>query len=445
MNGNSMRFVISLVFLSHCFLSCEDVTVFGDTEKEVQTDEQQITVGACTTDEDCPQWTCVSSSCLNGECVPYRQSSPRLSMEAVSLDEQIVSVSVYGDQMAALTGEPNQDRSGPNSLGFGTRILTWSLDEPYPDGDDEMAFKAYESANWKAESSWSPNLERIIKMASLDPDEPLIETREPLEIRALTLHEDKLWIHAGSELKDLWWGKVGQNPSQGRYFRLAAPAQALVVDQDEAWVSVFDKGIERLSLIDQLESPDSLNPEPNARFNTPGRALFSRAGRSFVVVADAYAGLSLFLKRAQSSLDQSNAARRLVTPPQELSSQGRTTHLDLIADRVISAEFGAGLRITQINTEGGLSRQAQFELGAPVRWVKWVDPYTALAWVDGRGVLALDLLNLDPLPNTIAEINTREIAGELSQALAWSAHDRRFALVTGEGTLYQGKLSCMLD
>ena len=433
-------YFIMLIILN---LSCEEVTIFGEKEKEDRSlNEGGLTVGSCNNDEDCPQWSCVSSNCIEGECIPERSTLPRLNMTAVNLDETVISVSVYEDQMVALVGELNQEFIGPNSLGIGTKILSWALEEPYPEDRNVQSIKAYEDASWMADTSWTPNLQRITYTASLDPDEPLIETREPLDLRAVTLQEDKLWIHAGTELRDLWWGDIGQSPSNGRYFRLAAPAQAITVDQDEAWVSVYDKGLERLSLLDEPEESDIFSPEPNARFNTPGRALFSKAGRSFVVVADGYAGLSLFSKRAQSGLDQSNVARRLVTPPQELSSQGRTQHLDLIEDRIISAEFGTGIRITQVSAEGSLSKQIQFELGAAVRWVKWVDPYTALVWVDGRGVIALDFLKLDPLPEIIAELNTSQENEPVSKAMVWSGHGRRFALVNDEGTLYHGKLSC---
>ena len=432
-----------LIMLMTLNLSCEEVTVFGEKEQENRSlTEETLTVGSCNNDEDCPQWSCVSSSCIDGECLPERSALPRLSMTAVNLDEAVTSVSVFGDRMVALVGELNQEFTGPNSLGIGTKLLSWALEEPYPEDRNLQSIKAYEDANWIPDASWTPNLQRISYTASLDPEEPLIENREPLDLRAVTLQEDKVWIHAGMELRDLWWGEIGQTPSNGRYFRLAAPAQAITVDQDEAWVSVYDKGLERLSLLDESEESDGLSPEPNARFNTPGRALFSKAGRSFVVVADGYAGLSLFSKRAQSGLDQSNVARRLVTPPQELSSQGRTQHLDLIEDRIISAEFGSGVRVTRVSAEGSLSKEVQFELGAAVRWVKWIDPYTALVWVDGRGVISLDFLKLDPLPEIIAELNTNQEEEQASKAMVWSAHGRRFALVNDEGTLYHGKLSC---
>ncbi len=420
--------------------ACEEVTVFGESQKTVESNTERSTVGSCMSDEDCPQWACVSSTCIEGECVPKRGNRPELKMDKVLLDEPVVSVSVFASQMVALVGEPNTDQFGPHSLGTGQKLLAWSLETPYPDENaDLMSIKAYETADWIPKSSWTPSLQRTSYMASLDPEDPVIETKQDLELRAVTLQDEKLWIHAGPNLKDLWWGEFGQSESNGRYFRLAAPVQAVTSDEDEAWVSVYDKGLERLSLVEEAEV-DPLNQESNARFNTPGRALFSQAGRSFVIVADGYAGLSLFLKRAQSTLDQASAARRLVTPPQELSSQSRSAHLDLIEDRVISAEYGSGIRVTRISSEGSLVSEIEFELGGTVRWVKWIDPYTALAWVDGRGVLALDLLTSDLLPKVIAELNTD--AADYNEALVWSAHGRRFALLTNEGSLYQGRLSC---
>ena len=436
-----------LMIFSIAMLSCEEVTIFAQRDRvEGNVDEKPITVGSCEESEDCPQWRCVIAECIEGECIPSRQGRARLSLEQLDLDQPLVSISMAGAQLFGIEGAP-KEMAHPLSIGEGQSVLSWSLTAapPQEEGDRE-AQRAYEEATWMPESKWAPQLEQVSLISSLNPDEEPEEKRELLALRGVTATADKIWLHAGKELRDLWWGKMGQSVSEGQYFRLAAPAQSLVVDGDEAWVSVFDKGIERLELsLEQREASNDelLSNEANARFNTPGRALNVRAGRSVVVVADGYAGISLFSKRGVGGLDQENVNRRLVTPPQELATQGRTVHLDLTEDRLISAELGLGVSVVRMNAAGGLEREYTQELGGSVRWVHWIDPYTAIVWVEGRGLLALDLLR-EAGGMTIMEERTLDSAGaqEVSAAL-WSASGQRYALLTPEGSLYHGTLSCV--
>lgn len=437
---NAHRLVSMLCYVT-ILCSCEEVTIFAEAERPVVNEVDTLgTVGACLTNEDCPQWACVSSVCNDGLCVPKRPLTPRLTMEPIFLDQPLVSVSVEKDVMIGLVGELSTEMDHSHSLGTGQKLLSWTLSAPYPESEASSSdILAYEEANWIPENQWDPDFVKISFNASVDPSEPPTETREPITPKAITLQNGNLWVYAGEQIRDLWWGRFGQEVSAGTYFTLASPAQSIFVDGEEAWVSIFDKGLERLSLVEGDDDDDY--QEANARFNTPGRALNVKAGRSFVVVADGYAGLSLFSKRGAERLGTSNPARRLVTPPQELSTEGRTVHLDLIEDRVITAEYGLGVSVIRINAEGGLQREVSMELGGRARWVNWVDPYTALVWVDGRGVLALDLLTADQKPQVIAEIATSQ-ENDPTSALVWSAHEKRFALLTPEGTLYQGALSC---
>ena len=305
--------------------------------------------------------------------------------------------------------------------------------------------KAYEDATWSPENQWVPALERVSFTPSFNPDEEPTETREPLSLRAVNTLEGKVWISAGDQRRDLWWGSFGDSPQSGKYFKVAAPVQAIIVDGEEAWASVYDKGLERLELSESIAESDEEMGQPaqaNARFNTPGRAIAACAARSFIVVADGYAGLSLFAKREDAGLGTLNPSRRLITPPQALSTAGRTSHLDLIEDKVISAEYGLGVSISQVSAEGGLQRQMTVDLGGAVRWVHWVDPYTAIAWVDGRGALALDLLADE---DGLSVINLQSIGGEgfhPNIADVWTASGSRYALLTPEGDLYHGVLSC---
>ena len=136
-------------------------------------------------------------------------------------------------------------------------------------------------------------------------------------------------------------------------------------------------------------------------------------------------------------------ARRLITPPQELSTEGRVVHLDLIEDRVLSAELGMGVGVSRITPAGGLERELTFALGGDVRWVSWIDPYTPLIWVEGRGIVILDLLiTQDELPVVIAELSLEALGDPTLSAEVWSSDADRFALLTERGAIFEGSVTC---
>jgi hypothetical protein len=423
------RYFIALVMIASS--GCESTQIFAEPDRPPPPqDETLLSVGVCADDEDCPQWTCVTSICKEGQCIPERQSSPSLNVQAVLSEESYLSLSLRDDQLIAVIGEPDTDLAGAHSLGVGSGLRRWTL----------------EDGQWNESGDWSPSLVRITIRPPLivgaDPE----ESREPLTLRGVTLTEGGLWLHAGEALRDVWYGSWNQSTSQGTYHRLAAPLQAIIQDEEEAWASIFDKGLERLDLSPPMMSDDDMDEvvsfEANARFNTPGRALSAQAGRSFVVVADGYAGLSLFNKRGDTGLSSDNPARRLITPPQELSTEGRVVYIDLFEDRVMSAELGVGVGFSRITPEGGLKREFTVSLGGEVRWVSWVDAYTAIVWVEGRGVVALDLLSAEEAPSILAEVRLKEIANDEISAVIWSADQDRFALLNSNGTLFQGALNC---
>ena len=120
-------------------------------------------------------------------------------------------------------------------------------------------------------------------------------------------------------------------------------------------------------------------------------------------------------------------------------------HLDLIEDRVISAELGVGVSVNQITPEGGLSPIASVDLGGVARWVTWVDPYTALAWVDSRGLLLLDLLTSDQSPRVERVLDiAAELDRERFKVARWSAYRGEIALLSEEGDLAVAELQCAL-
>ena len=418
----------TLAMLISC--GCESTRIFGESERTPTPQEEvPLSVGVCVSDDDCPQWTCVSAVCSEGLCIPERQHPASIEVEAVSGENTYVSLSLRDDQLIAMVGEPDSERGGAHSLGVGEKVRRWSLDNDV----------------WDESGDWSPELVRVTVRPPLVVGDDPEEQREPLALRGVTLTEGGVWLHAGEQFRDLWYGSWNQSPAQGAYHRLAAPLQAVIQDEDEAWASIFDKGLERIDLSPPVMTGDEdeiASFEANARFNTPGRALSARAGRSFVVVADGYAGLSLFNKRGDAGLASDNPARRLITPPQELSTEGRVVHIDLFEDRVISAELGVGVGFSRITPEGGLTREFTISLGGEARWVSWVDAYTAVVWVEDRGVVALDLLTSEETPLILAEMSLPEVADAPISAEIWSADRGRFALLNSAGALFRGSLNC---
>ena len=421
---------LSSVFLvSILSLGCESVNVFAEPERPSQAQPEELTsVGLCMTEEDCPTWACVKSACQDGVCVPKREGTVSIWMEESSSQESYISLTLEEGELIALVGEPSQDSRLSLSRGTGSTLHRW-VTESLP---------MEEAITMNDPETWSPELIKIKVKPSLEVDGEPEEERVKLELRGVQLSDGEIFLGAGSQLQDLWRGDWNMASDQGQLYKLAAPVYHILKDQEEIWVSVFDKGLERLPLeMTEVEDDDTRSIE-TARFNTPGRALVARAGRSFVVVADGYAGLSLFEKRVGDALGTLQPARRLVTPPQELATQGRTQHIDLIEDRVISAELGAGVAFTRITPEGGLLRELVIELGGVVRWVSWIDPYTAMVWVEGRGLIALDLLTEDGLPIELANTWTEGLTAE-----QWVASEGRFALLNQTGKLFEGALTCL--
>ena len=241
----------------------------------------------------------------------------------------------------------------------------------------------------------------------------------------------------------------------GTITALSASAQSLVVDDDLLWVGVFQKGLELIDL-STLDEDDS-----HPRFNTPGRALAARAGRSYIVVADGFAGLSIFLKRADSGLETISPARKLVTPPQEVPTSGRVVDLDLLEGRVVSAEWGAGIGLSVIDPELGVQRQWVTAIDGEVSGVRWIDPYTALAWIRGKGVMSLDLLDprgpqllellsLTELPeeSPTAEMSmidapsAQEAATPSARWTAWSSLEGRVVGIGVDGVAWSSEYLC---
>lgn len=432
--GSSILYTLISCCILCGSIGCENTKIFANYEPDRIIEETAPrSVGICENDEDCPQWSCVKTQCEQGVCIPMRIPISTLWAQEVDAAQSFVSLALSSEELVALKGEVKEElRVLPaplHSLGEGDQLIRWSSSSTR---DLKTPLTETEPDEWK------PVLERITLRPAIGMDQAPTEQREPLSINGVSIAGGKVVLTAGETHRDLWIGAWGSDPDRGRYDRLAAPAQHILLDEDELWVSVFDKGLERLDLAEVSRASDETEAfEANARFNTPGRALSARAGRSFVVVADGYAGISLFSKRAIDALDTSGAARRLMTPPQELPTQGRAVHLDLIEDLLISAELGVGLSIVRITPEEGLTTEVKLEMGGEVRWVNWVDPFTALVWVEGRGVIVLDRLTEAGLPQELAQVEYRDISAAL-----WSATGGRFAFLTSEGRLHEGALKC---
>ena len=206
-------------------LGCESTKIFAEPERPpAPIDEALLSVGVCSVDEDCPQWTCVISTCKEGLCIPERIQSPSLEVNTLLSDEHYISLSLREDQLLAVVGEPDDTQEGAHSLGVGTGLRRWELDE---------------KGQWSEADQWSPELVRITIRPPLVLGDDPEEQREPLTLRGVTLTEGGVWLHAGDQLRDLWFGSWKQSTNQGTYHRLAAPLQSITQDEEEKYVSNF--------------------------------------------------------------------------------------------------------------------------------------------------------------------------------------------------------------
>jgi hypothetical protein len=346
--------VILLYGLVGSLLGCENTRIYAGAQLSMSSPSpEKKTLGVCEESQDCPQWSCIRVKCVQRECIPERKIGRWTDLTPLSAEgrgDRVTSVNLFKDGLYLSSVDSNDEETAQTA----SSISKYIRDE----------------GSWVAEDHINrPDVRSVFGISG----DGLI-TIEGEDSTTLTILNWRAAMRGGEA-------------ATGISTALSAPAQSVVVDDDLLWVGVFQKGVE---LID-LSSLDT--DETHPRFNTPGRALATRAGRSYIVVADGFAGLSIFLKRADSGLEIISPARKLVTPPQEVPTSGRVVDLDLLEGRVVSAEWGAGIGLSVIDPELGVQRQWVTAIDGEVSGVRFVDPYTALAWIKGKGVMSLDLLD----------------------------------------------------
>jgi hypothetical protein len=357
-------------------------------------------VGVCEADEECPQWACVESVCVEGRCVASRLKGVFSALTPLETpDEQPRVVGARWRAVSEATPELFTLLSSARDEAQGELLLSYGL-------EDEGRWRPLESQTLNS-PAWDLCIGEGGLLATLEGPE-----RRALRVRSFGTEQDGLEV------------------------RLSAPATRCVVREEGVWASVSDKGVE-------LINPELVREgEPSPRFDTPGRALDLSLGLSFVAVADGFAGVSLLMRRGLSGDDPRELSRALITPPLERETSGRVVAIDSAEGRVLSAEWGAGLRLSEVTPEEGLKELWRAHLGGEVAGVSLIDPYTALAWVKGRGVLALDL-SVPSGPQELATLTlSEEGEGEDLVWSAWRAHKGWLAGFTESGALQVGRYVC---
>ena len=423
---NTRPSLVSLVTLtlsaSALVSACERTKIYGDlTTRSAPVDEGPWEVGVCETDEECPQWACVESMCVEGRCIASRLKGAFSALTPLETpDEQ---PRVVGARWRALSDAP------PELLALLSEPLEGEAGAPQPEThppEGELLLRYALEGEGEGEGlegalTWRPLESQALNSPARDlcvDEEGVLATLEGPERRALRVRS------LGTE-------------RGGLEVRLSAPATRCVVREEGVWVSVSDKGVE-------LINPELVREaEPSPRFDTPGRALDFSLGLSFVAVADGFAGVSLLMRRGLSGDDPRELSRALITPPLERETSGRVVAIDSAEGRVLSAEWGAGLRLSEVTPEEGLKELWRAHLGGEVAGVSLIDPYTALAWVKGRGILALDLSALSgPKELAILTLNEGEEGEEELVWSAWRVHTGWLAGLTESGALQVGRYVC---
>jgi len=389
-------------------LGCESTRIYAEAQPPFTPLPAQVDAElSCERDDDCPRWLCVATRCDEGRCVGERLPA-RLSAEGeVALAEGgaatvVVSVGASSELgLLALTAPAPAEALTPDAL------AAWRAEAP-------RGVSVVRLARAEGEGGWEARERRA---------------QEPAWLVTGALSDLVVTVEGagGDALRVAPW-REGR-PSAGRAVALSGRARAVTHDEEALWVSTGERGVERVSAraLEGEEAP--------ARFDTAGRASAARVTRSLVAVADGLAGLSLLSRRAALTEGEDLGARALVTPPAEVPTRGRVVDVDAREGVLLTAEWGAGVGLLQVDPALGARRAWTASLGGEVAGVSLVDPHTALAWVRGRGVLALDLRGAEG-PVVLDELP----AG--ASWVSWAAAAGAAVGVTPLGALEAIQLSC---
>jgi hypothetical protein len=347
-----------LYLLLHLLCACEHTKIYADPPvEEEEAIEASVSLGFCQDDSDCQQWSCIQSKCEDGLCQALRAdailSTATLWEEDPLAQQFVIDTHLDGQDLYVL--------SGRKSI-----------------ADAQLNHWRWEEDRWVMQ-----DMEKLLPyMKKIYVQGEIYFGIEGEDQRSVRIFTDEL---------------VG-----GKRIDLSDRAQAVVLEEGNLWVSTFQKGV---TLLDANLIEDGVSLP---RFNTAGRALDLAVGRSYVVVADGYAGLSVFLRRPFTN--KAEASRALQTPAQELSTQGQVISVDLKEGYILTAEWGAGVGLYQIDPITGLRKIWVHGLEETVLATRFIDPYTALVWIQGKRVLMLDLLGTKP--KVLAELKIDDLENE---------------------------------
>jgi hypothetical protein len=350
--------LIISILISILGLSCEKTKIYAEKQDDlIQIDT--LALQLCQSDDDCPQWACVKST-----CEVYDQPYSAYDKQKVCVPKRspMKIQSLASAQKTAIAAVDDFD-------------LSLDQKEIYILDSDKKQFRIYQKNNgneWKKQDEFENTDE--IQQIFAGPDRSIFYGIEDRLIR--TDIESRL----------------------SKSYQLANQVAHVWVDLDGLWwASIGAKGIELVNP-ENIENRESNDPiEANPRFETAGRALKSKSSNAYLLVADQFAGLSAFLKRSRGGLESGVGARSLQTPPQEVSTQGQLIDLDINGSRVITAEYGAGVGVLELSAQGGLIKNHQLSFDTLIKAVVLIDPFTAVVQSSDQKLLLIDLLTIDNL------------------------------------------------
>ncbi|MEE2644082.1 MAG: hypothetical protein VYD19_04030 [Myxococcota bacterium] len=338
---NIQGLLLSLTGLSAMgIIACENTDIFAQRQRGGEEPEASRRALFCSDAEPCPSDPCVTLSCQEGRC---EAEDPEVSLGLV--DEAELATPLISLAFEAKEAERLEERS-PSAA--------WLLD------DRGLYF-------WDGEPGQA--------LDTLDPP--------PQETSLLATREGGL-VAISAEAQTLTL--LDRQGRSGERVELPGPATGFLDGGGLWWVSVYDKGVQ---LIDASRggAPVSLR-----RYDTPGRASALAVSEGFLLVADGFAGLSSLQGSEEATPNRAGELpARLLTPAIEQPSSGQIVDLSSAGDHVLTAEWGAGLGVFQVEALIGPRRLAALTLGAPLTRVQWIGGFYALAWAGSDELLWIDL------------------------------------------------------
>ncbi len=356
--------------------SCEKTKIYAQkTDDLIEVD--QLALLLCQTDEDCPQWTCVESHCAEYQeshspyfgqkvCIPKRKSIKLQSSNTLD-QNKIENISSFDLS------------SGANEL--------------YAFDAQASKVKVYQkqSKTWQEKDNFDVDLAESKKIIA-GPDR-------------------SIFFLFGSQVV-----LVDIQSRLAKAYGLSDEVHDLLIDESGLWwASVGSKGIELINTSNNTEDIAQNNDarEANPRFETAGIASKALSSKSYLIVADQFAGLSSFLRKTRGGLESAAGARTLQTPAQELSTYGQVMDIAIADQRVISAEYGAGLGVLELSAQGGLLKNHQLNFNAHVTHTALIDPFTAIVVTEGKRIFLVDLLQIENLNQDQKQLSFDPSLGDL--------------------------------